>query len=70
MGYHGGRVVGLSVFRSYEELIEGVKDRDSHVAEAFGRAEAYEGRAVYGADVVGGFEGAIVGSGNCGVLLL
>ena len=40
------------------------------MAEAFGGAEAYEGRAVDGADVAGGFEGAVVGSGNCGVLLL
>ncbi len=40
------------------------------MAEAFGGAEAYEGRAVGGADVAGGFEGAVVGSGNCGVLVL
>ncbi len=70
LGYHGDRVVGLSVFRSCEEFMEGVEDGDSHVAEAFGGAEACESRAVDGADVAGGFGGGVVGSGNCRVLLL
>ena len=70
MCYHDVRVVGLLVFRCCEYLIEGVEDRDSHVAEAFGGAEASEGRAVDGACVSGGFGWGGGGSDDCRDLLL
>ncbi len=57
MGYYGGRVVGLFVFRSCEEFMKGVDDGGSHVAEAFDGAEVCESRAVDGADVASGFGG-------------
>jgi hypothetical protein len=66
---HCGRVVGLSVFSGCEEVVEGVDDGYSEVAEAFCRGEACKGRTVYRARVAGWCRLCVVCSGNGGGLV-